>query len=33
MIAGAAFQFYSEGPIAFPPTYKYDIGRNEYDTS
>lgn len=33
MIAGAAFRFYSEGPILFPPTYKYDIGKNEYDTS
>ncbi|KAJ5348153.1 uncharacterized protein N7506_001406 [Penicillium brevicompactum] len=28
-----AFQFYSEGPIEFPPTYKYDVGRDTYDTS
>ncbi|CAG7918182.1 unnamed protein product [Penicillium olsonii] len=33
MVAGKAFQFYSEGPIEFPPTYKYDVGRDNYDTS
>ncbi|KAJ5974043.1 hypothetical protein N7481_011253 [Penicillium waksmanii] len=33
MIAGRAFQFYSEGPIGFAPTYKYDIGTDIYDTS
>lgn len=33
MVAGKAFHFYSEGPVFFPPTYKYDIGKNEYDTS
>ncbi|XHG05215.1 hypothetical protein AWENTII_008459 [Aspergillus wentii] len=33
MITGRAFQFYSEGRILFPPTYKYDIGSDEYDTS
>ncbi|KAJ5328982.1 hypothetical protein N7452_009372 [Penicillium brevicompactum] len=33
MVAGRAFQFYSEGPIEFPPTYKYDVGRDTYDTS
>ncbi|PYI10514.1 SacI domain and endonuclease/exonuclease/phosphatase family protein [Aspergillus sclerotiicarbonarius CBS 121057] len=33
MVAGRAFQFYTEGHITFPPTYKYDIGRDEYDTS
>ncbi|KAJ5218285.1 uncharacterized protein N7498_000384 [Penicillium cinerascens] len=33
MIAGRAFQFYSEGPIRFPPTYKYDVGTDHYDTS
>ncbi|PWY64722.1 SacI domain and endonuclease/exonuclease/phosphatase family protein [Aspergillus heteromorphus CBS 117.55] len=33
MVAGRAFHFYTEGPITFPPTYKYDIGGNEYDTS
>lgn len=33
MIAGRAFQFYSEGPIGFPPTYKYDVGTENYDTS
>jgi hypothetical protein len=27
------FQFYSEGLITFPPTYKYDVGTNYYDTS
>ncbi|KAJ5674856.1 uncharacterized protein N7477_004790 [Penicillium maclennaniae] len=33
MIAGRAFQFYSEGPIRFAPTYKYDVGTDNYDTS
>lgn len=33
MVAGRAFQFYTEGPISFPPTYKYNIGSNDYDTS
>ncbi|KAJ9297587.1 hypothetical protein DTO271G3_4362 [Paecilomyces variotii] len=33
MMAGRTFKFYSEAPITFPPTYKYDIGSDEYDTS
>ncbi|KAA8642172.1 SacI domain and endonuclease/exonuclease/phosphatase family protein [Aspergillus tanneri] len=33
MLAGQAFQFYTEGSISFPPTYKYDIYSSEYDTS
>ncbi|KAJ5831047.1 uncharacterized protein N7525_009300 [Penicillium rubens] len=33
MVAGRVFQFYSEGPIEFPPTYKYDVGGDNYDTS
>ncbi|KAK9585241.1 Inositol-1,4,5-trisphosphate 5-phosphatase 1 [Aspergillus fumigatus] len=33
MMAGNVFQFYSEGLISFPPTYKYDVGTNYYDTS
>ena len=33
MIAGHAFPFYSEARINFPPTYKYDNGTDEYDTS
>ncbi|CDM32457.1 Inositol-1,4,5-trisphosphate 5-phosphatase 1 [Penicillium roqueforti FM164] len=33
MVAGRVFQFYSEGPIEFPPTYKYDVGGDIYDTS
>ncbi|KAL4886374.1 SacI homology domain-containing protein [Aspergillus karnatakaensis] len=33
MLAGRAFQFYSEGLVDFPPTYKYDIGKDTYDTS
>jgi hypothetical protein len=32
-MAGNVFQFYSEGLITFPPTYKYDVGTNYYDTS
>ncbi|KAF7585948.1 inositol polyphosphate 5-phosphatase [Aspergillus hancockii] len=33
MLAGRAFQFYTEGSITFPPTYKYDIDSDIYDTS
>lgn len=33
MVAGRTFQFYSEAPINFPPTYKYNIGTDEYDNS
>ena len=31
--SGAAFSEYREGAIAFLPTYKYDMGSAEYDTS
>lgn len=30
---GAAFSGYVEGPILFRPTYRYDIGTDNYDTS
>ncbi|KAL9060328.1 MAG: hypothetical protein Q9162_000732 [Coniocarpon cinnabarinum] len=33
MTHGLAFQHYAENEIKFPPTYKYDIGRDTYDTS
>ncbi|KAI2629029.1 SacI homology domain-containing protein [Xylaria nigripes] len=33
MIAGLCFQYYSEARIAFMPTYKFDIGTDQYDTS
>ncbi|KAK5987598.1 Inositol-1,4,5-trisphosphate 5-phosphatase 1 [Cladobotryum mycophilum] len=33
MVAGLAFQFYSEARIGFMPTYKFDIGTDTYDTS
>ncbi|KAL8731734.1 MAG: hypothetical protein Q9166_003181 [cf. Caloplaca sp. 2 TL-2023] len=33
MIAGHAFPFYSESQISFMPTYKYNNGTDEYDTS
>ena len=33
MVAGMAFQFYNESKIEFMPTYKYDLGKDEYDTS
>ncbi|KAL8895651.1 MAG: hypothetical protein Q9207_008078 [Kuettlingeria erythrocarpa] len=33
MIAGRAFPFYSEARITFLPTYKYNNGTDEYDTS
>ncbi|KZT72567.1 inositol polyphosphate phosphatase [Daedalea quercina L-15889] len=29
---GAAFRGYQEGPILFRPTYKYDVGTDNYDT-
>jgi endonuclease/exonuclease/phosphatase family metal-dependent hydrolase len=33
MTHGQVFPFYSEAPITFPPTYKFDPGSDEYDTS
>ena len=33
MVAGMAFQFYNEGKIDFLPTYKFDIGTDNYDSS
>ncbi|PHH87868.1 hypothetical protein CDD83_8295 [Cordyceps sp. RAO-2017] len=33
MVAGLAFNFYSEARIGFMPTYKFDIGTDQYDTS
>ncbi|KAL0781146.1 hypothetical protein CaCOL14_002481 [Colletotrichum acutatum] len=33
MIAGLAFPFYSEARINFLPTYKFDLGTDNYDTS
>ena len=33
MVAGLAFRFYSDARITFMPTYKYDVGTDEYDTS
>ncbi|KAI1113640.1 SacI homology domain-containing protein [Nemania sp. NC0429] len=33
MVAGLSFHYYSESPIAFMPTYKFDIGTDQYDTS
>ncbi|KAI1341616.1 SacI homology domain-containing protein [Xylariaceae sp. FL0016] len=33
MVAGLSFPYYSEAPIAFMPTYKFDIGTDRYDTS
>jgi hypothetical protein len=33
MDAGAAFAGYSEGPLLFRPTYRYDFGTDNYDTS
>ena len=31
--SGKAFHNFSEGPITFPPTFKYDTGSNVYDSS
>ncbi|KAK1754965.1 SacI homology domain-containing protein [Echria macrotheca] len=33
MVAGLAFRFYSEARITFMPTYKYDVGTDNYDSS
>lgn len=33
MVAGYTFQHFSESRISFPPTYKYDVGTDTYDTS
>ena len=33
MSTGAAFSGYVEGPILFRPTYRYDVGTDNYDTS
>ena len=33
MVAGLSFPFYSESRIAFLPTYRFDIGKDEYDSS
>jgi phosphatidylinositol-bisphosphatase len=30
---GAAFEKFTEGVLNFAPTYKYDVGTNNYDTS
>lgn len=29
----AAFEGYEEGPLLFRPTYRYDVGTDNYDTS
>lgn len=33
MVAGLAFQHYSENRITFMPTYKFDVGSDTYDSS
>ncbi|KAI5866615.1 SacI homology domain-containing protein [Durotheca rogersii] len=33
MVAGLSFPYYSEAQITFMPTYKFDIGTDQYDTS
>ncbi|KAF2239352.1 hypothetical protein EV356DRAFT_502391 [Viridothelium virens] len=33
MVAGLTFPYYSEARITFKPTYKYDLGVDQYDTS
>ena len=33
MQSGSAFAGYEEGPLLFRPTYRYDLGTDNYDTS
>jgi len=33
MVAGNTFPFYSESKITFMPTYKYNNGTDDYDSS
>lgn len=33
MDADLAFMGYKEGPLLFRPTYRYDVGTDNYDTS
>jgi hypothetical protein len=33
MVAGNCFNFYREGRVRFLPTYKYDLGKDEFDSS
>lgn len=33
MVAGTTFPYYLEGPVTFAPTYKFDPGTDDYDTS
>lgn len=33
MVAGLVFRYYSEAPIKFMPTYKFDVGTDTYDSS
>ena len=33
MVQGRTFPYYSESRITFMPTYKYDNGTDNYDTS
>ncbi|ETN38944.1 uncharacterized protein HMPREF1541_06986 [Cyphellophora europaea CBS 101466] len=33
MVAGNCFDFYREGKVDFLPTYKYDIGKDDFDSS
>ena len=30
---GQAFKGFKEGPLLFPPTFKYDVGTDNYDSS
>ena len=33
MRLGRVFQGFVEAPVSFPPTYKYDVGSDDFDTS
>lgn len=30
---GEVFRGFSEGPLMFPPTFKFDVGTDNYDSS
>lgn len=33
VLRGEVFKGFEEGPLLFPPTYKFDVGTDNYDSS